>query len=88
MLFLINVVSFALVNITHRGPLAGQGRLRRINPEKAAILKRQFGWDKPLPLYYVIWLIGNNWIEIDTDGDGVTERYSQRRGILRGDFGF
>jgi hypothetical protein len=40
MLFLINVVSFALVNITHRGPLAGQGRLRRINPEKAVILKR------------------------------------------------
>lgn len=88
MLFMISVVLFALVNIAPGGPLSGHGRSRRIRPEKAEILKRQFGLDKPLPIQYVIWLVGNDWMRVDADGDGVTESYGERRGILRGDFGF
>ena len=88
MLFLVSIVLFALVNIAPGGPLAGHGRSRRIRPEKAEILKRQFGLDKPLPLQYVIWLIGNDWMRVDADGDGIAESYGERRGILRGDFGF
>jgi peptide/nickel transport system permease protein len=52
------------------------------------MLKRQFGLDKPLPVQYVIWLIGNDWMKVDIDGDGVAEASGERRGILRGDFGF
>jgi peptide/nickel transport system permease protein len=52
------------------------------------MLKRQFGLDKPVPVQYVIWLIGNDWMKVDADGDGVPEEQGQRRGILRGDFGF
>jgi peptide/nickel transport system permease protein len=52
------------------------------------ILKRQFGLDKPLPTQYFIWLIGNDWMKVDADGDGVNESYGVRKGILRGDFGF
>jgi peptide/nickel transport system permease protein len=88
MLFLVSVVLFALVNIAPGGPLAGHGRSRRIRPEKAEILKRQFGLDKPLSIQYVIWLIGNDWMKVDADGDGIPESYGERRGILRGDFGF
>lgn len=88
MLFLLSIVLFALVNIAPGGPLAGHGQSRRIRPEKAEILKRQFGLDRPLPMQYVIWLIGNDWMEVDADGDGVAESHGQRRGILRGDFGF
>jgi len=88
MLFLLSLVLFTLVNIAPGGPLAGHGRSRRIRPERAEILKRQFGLDKPLPMQYVIWLIGNDWMKVDADGDGVTESYGERRGILRGDFGF
>ena len=88
LLFLVSIVLFALVNIAPGGPLAGQGRSRRIRPEKVEILKRQFGLDKPLPVQYVIWLIGNDWMHVDADGDGVAESYGERRGILRGDFGF
>ncbi|NIV36886.1 MAG: ABC transporter permease subunit [Anaerolineae bacterium] len=88
MLFLVSIALFALVNIAPGGPLAGHGRSRRIRPEKAEILKRQFGLDKPLPLQYVIWLIGNDWMRVDADGDGIAESYGERRGILRGDFGF
>jgi len=87
-LLLLSIALFAMVNIVPGGPLAGQGRSRRIRPEKAAILKRQFGLDQPLPTQYVIWLVGNDWMRVDADGDGVDDSYGDRQGILRGDFGF
>ena len=79
---------FALVNLAPGGPLSGHGQSRHIRPERAAMLKRQFGLDKPLPTQYLIWLIGNDRMKIDTDGDGVTDDYGTRKGVLRGDFGF
>ncbi len=88
LLFLLSIVLFALVNLAPGGPLAGQGQSRHIQPEKAAILKRQFGLDKPLPVQYVIWLAGNDWMRVDANGDGIPDSSGTRRGILRGDFGF
>jgi len=88
MLFLLSILLFALINLAPGGPLAGQGQSRHIRPEQAVILKRQFGLDKPLPVQYVIWLIGNDWMKVDLDGDGITDTYGTRKGILRGDFGF
>jgi peptide/nickel transport system permease protein len=52
------------------------------------MLKRQFGLDKPLPVQYAVWLIGNDWMKVDADGDGDAEGFGTRRGVLRGDFGF
>jgi peptide/nickel transport system permease protein len=88
MLFLLSLILFTLVNIAPGGPLAGHGRSRRINPEKTEQLKRQFGLDQPLPIQYIVWLIGNDWMRVDADGDGDEESYGTRKGILRGDFGF
>jgi peptide/nickel transport system permease protein len=87
-LLLLSIFLFALVNIVPGGPLAGQGRSRRIRPAKAEILKRQFGLDQPMPVQYVIWLVGNDWMRVDADGDGIDDSYGDREGILRGDFGF
>ena len=36
----------------------------------------------------MVWLIGNDWMEIDADGDDEADGYGERQGILRGDFGF
>ena len=88
MLLLLSFVLFALVNLVPGGPLAGQGRSRRLRPEKVEILKRQFGLDRPMPVQYVIWLVGNDWMKVDVDGDGIKDSYGERQGILRGDFGF
>jgi peptide/nickel transport system permease protein len=87
MLFILSLVLFVLVNVAPGGPLAGHGRTRRPNPEKRQQLERQFGLDKPLPVQYVIWLVGNDWMKVDVDGDGIAESAGERRGILRGDFG-
>jgi peptide/nickel transport system permease protein len=88
LLFLLSILLFVLVNLAPGGPLAGQGQSRHIQPERAEILKRQFGLDKPLPLQYVVWLVGNDWMRVDANGDGIAESYGTRKGILRGDFGF
>jgi peptide/nickel transport system permease protein len=87
-MFLMSIVLFALVNLAPGGPLAGHSRSRHVNPERVEMLKRQLGLDKPLVVQYVIWLVGNDWMKVDADGDGLPDSYGERRGILRGDFGF
>jgi len=87
LLFLLSIILFALVNLAPGGPLSAYGG-RRIRPEKIEILKRQFGLDKPLPVQYVYWLAGNDWVQVDTNGDGIKDEYGARKGIIRGDFGF
>ncbi len=88
LLLLISIALFALVNLAPGGPLAAQSRSRRRSAEKTEAMKREFGLDKPLPVQYIIWLIGNDWMQIDSDGDGVVDGQGTRRGILRGDFGY
>ncbi len=88
MMLLLSVVFFALVNLAPGGPLSGYGEARHVPPERVAQLKRQLGLDKPLPVQYVIWLAGNDWMKVDTNGDGIPDTYGTRRGILRGDFGY
>jgi peptide/nickel transport system permease protein len=87
-LLLLSILFFALVNLAPGGPLAGYGQSRHVRPEKMEILKRQLGLDKPLTVQYVVWLVGNDWMKVDANGDGVAETHGTRRGILRGDFGF
>jgi peptide/nickel transport system permease protein len=88
MLLLLSVLLFALVNLAPGGPLAAQSRSRRRSKAKEESLKRQLGLDKPLPVQYVIWLVGNDWMQVDEDGDGELDSYGTRKGILRGDFGY
>ncbi len=88
LLLIISIALFALVNIAPGGPLAAQSRSRRGSTERTEAMKREFGLDKPLPVQYIIWLIGNDWMQIDTDGDGIMDGYGTRKGIMRGDFGY
>jgi peptide/nickel transport system permease protein len=88
MLLLVSIVLFALVNIAPGGPMTAYSRSNRIPPEKKEAIRRSFGLDKPLPVQYIIWLLGNDWMAVDTDGNGITDSYGTRKGVLRGDFGF
>ncbi len=86
-MFIVSIVLFALVNLAPGGPLAGRGLSRTLRPEQAAILKRQFGLDQPIWKRYIFWLVGNDWTQVDTNGDGIKDSPGQGKGILRGDFG-
>jgi len=88
MMLLLSIVFFALVNLAPGGPLAGYGRARRIPQAQIARLKAQLVLDKPVPVQYVVWLVGNDWMQVDSDGDGLADGPGSRRGILRGDFGY
>ncbi len=88
MLLLVSILLFAFVNIAPGGPMSAYSRTNRIPPEKKEAIRRSFGLDKPLPIQYLIWLIGNDWMQYDTDGDGVFDETGTRKGILRGDFGY
>lgn len=79
LLFILSILLFTLVNLAPGGPLAGQGQSRHISPEKVELLKRQFGLDKPLPTQYLVWLVGNDWMRVDADGDGVFGGHFNRR---------
>jgi len=88
LMFLLSVLFFALVNLAPGGPLSGYGQARKIPPERVALLKRQLGLDKPLPFQYMVWLVGNDWMALDLNADGIPESPGTRRGVLRGDFGY
>jgi len=87
LLFILSIILFALVNLAPGGPISAYGG-RRVRPERVEQLKRQFGLDQPLPIQYLYWLVGNDWTQIDLDGDGTEDEPGSRTGILRGDFGF
>jgi peptide/nickel transport system permease protein len=86
LLLIISVILFALINLMG-DPLASFGGRQRLRAKDRERLTRQLGLDKPIPVQYVIWLVGNDWMGVDLDGDGIPDQYGTRQGVLRGDFG-
>ncbi len=86
LLLFISIMIFVLANAMG-DPLASFGGRRRIRSSDRERLTRQLGLDKPITVQYVVWLIGNDWMDIDLDGDGVAEVKGSRKGVLRGDWG-
>ena len=103
--FGITILSYLLMSLTPGGPLGalafGNPKLKPEQQQKLAI---RLGIKDPVPVQYLRWLIGDDWMRRDTDGDGIAdtsvlipldadgdgeaETPGERRGILRGDFGF
>jgi len=86
LLLIISVVIFILLQ-SGGDPLATMGGRRVTRPEDRERLARVLGLDQPIHMQYLYWLIGNDWVEIDMDGDGIPETTGTRKGVLRGDFG-
>lgn len=86
LLLIISVMIFVLLQ-SSGDPLATMGGRKATRPEDRARLARIMGLDQPIYMQYLYWLIGNDWVDIDVDGDGVTDTKGTRKGVLRGDFG-
>lgn len=86
---LLIIISLALFLLMMKvgDPIATMGGRAHTRPEDRLRLTRQLGLDKPIPLQYLYWLIGNDWTKVDSDADGIPDKYGPRKGILRGDFG-
>jgi peptide/nickel transport system permease protein len=86
LVFFISVILFVLM-MNMGDPISTMGGRSITRPKDRERLTRQLGLDKPVYIQYLYWLIGNDWTEVDMDGDGVAETQGKRRGVLRGDFG-
>ncbi|MGB7338298.1 MAG: ABC transporter permease [Phototrophicaceae bacterium] len=86
--FGITLLAFFLMLIAPGDPIS----IITFNPSSADTqtvdrMRRQLGLDKPVQLQYLYWLIGNDWTQYDSDGDGINDSPGLRRGLLRGDLG-
>lgn len=100
--FITSLVIFVLLR-SAGDPLATAGERNPSRPEDKARLRMELGLDQPVLVQYLFWLLGNDWMRWDSDGDGVSdrafilpldgdgdgepERPGKRKGVLRGDFG-
>ena len=85
--FGVTIISFLLMLYAPGDPIALITFSPNRDPEAAEVMKRQLGLDQPPLIQYIYWLVGNDWTQIDVDGDGVGETQGQRLGLLRGDLG-
>ncbi len=86
-LLLIISLTLFLLMMNVGDPIATMGGRTITRPADRERLTRQLGLDQPLYIQYLYWLVGNDWRQVDTDGDGVVDAPGPRRGVLRGDFG-
>ena len=87
LLFLISIIVFVLIMNMGDPLIAFAGRNGQVKGKDRERLIRQLGLDQPIYVQYLVWLVGNDWMKIDVDGDGVPEKSGERKGILRGDLG-
>lgn len=85
-LLIISFILFMLMQ-AFGDPIASLGVRTPPRPADRERLRRQLGLDQPVYVQYLVWLVGNDWMKIDMDGDGVPETPGKRLGVLRGDFG-
>ncbi len=85
-LLIISLVLFALMQ-AFGDPIATLGARTPPRPEDKERLRRMLGLDQPVAVQYLVWLVGNDWMKLDMNGDGVGETPGQRLGVLRGDWG-
>ena len=86
LLFILSLILFVLM-MNMGDPIAAMAGRNVTRSSDRARLTRQLGLDQPVYMQFIYWLVGNDWKQIDIDGDGAGDSYGTREGILRGDFG-
>lgn len=101
--FGITIFSYLLMAAAPGGPVAALTFSPRMTVAQRELVAKRLGVNDPLPVQYLRWLLGDDWMRWDADGDGVADHSfllaldvdndgepeppGQRLGILRGDFG-
>jgi peptide/nickel transport system permease protein len=102
-LFGITILTYMLMLAAPGGPVAALAFGPTITPQERAALAARLGVNDPLHIQYLRWLLGDDWMRWDSDGDGIADHAvlipldadgdgepeppGTRLGILRGDFG-
>jgi len=85
-LWVSSMAIFGLLAAAPGGPFAGlrqlAGTKERISEAQIKEMEKLIGINKPVPMQYVAWLAGDDWM-----GSLNPEWQGDRKGVLRGDFG-
>jgi peptide/nickel transport system permease protein len=85
--FGITILAFTIMVLAPGDPVSILTFDPSVSIEERERLAERLGVNDPVPLQYIRWLVGDDWMRFDTDGDGEPDARGERYGILRGDFG-
>ncbi|MDE2637931.1 MAG: ABC transporter permease [Chloroflexota bacterium] len=89
-LFGITIIVYAIMLLAPGNPVTILAFDPTIRQDERERLARSLGVNDPFYLQYLRWLIGDDWMRVDSNYDGrIDERdsWGDNYGILRGDFG-
>jgi peptide/nickel transport system permease protein len=71
--FGITILSYLLMTAAPGGPTSALAMNPRISPQQRQALAARLGVNDPWPVQYLRWLVGDDWLRVDTDGDGLAD---------------
>ncbi len=99
----ITILSYLLMSFAPGGPVRALLFGPNTRPEQLARVAAVLGLNDPIPIQYLRWLLGDDWMRwdsdgdgiadgsfilpLDADGDGIPEPPGMSKGFLRGDWG-
>ena len=86
-LFGITLIVYFIMLLTPGDPVSLLAFDPTIRQDERERLAKQLGVNDPFYVQYLRWLIGDDWMMVDTNLDGELDSWGDNYGILRGDFG-
>ena len=86
-LFGITLVSYVVILLAPGDPVSLLTFDPTIRQDERQRLAIQLGVNDPFPIQYLRWLIGDDWMMVDSNADGKADSWGDNYGILRLDFG-
>lgn len=83
----VSVLVFSMLHLAPGDPVEAMLHEIVASDEAIADMRANLGLDRPLPEQYFIWMVGNDFMRVDTDHDGEDDSYGTREGVIRGDLG-
>ncbi len=71
--FGVTILSYVLIGMAPGGPVGALAFNNRMKPREIEELKIKLGVSDPLPVQYLRWLLGDDWMRWDSDGDGLAD---------------
>lgn len=72
--FGITIFSYLLMSAAPGGPVGALTFGPNVTPQQRVRVAEQLGVNDPLPVQYLRWLAGDDWMRWDSDGDGLADR--------------
>jgi len=85
--FGITIIVYMIMLLTPGDPVSLLAFDPTMRQDERDRLAAQLGVNDPVYVQYLRWLIGDDWMMVDTNFDGEPDTWGDNYGILRGDFG-